>query len=239
MKKILISIASALILLAVFLFAFDNWIMPWYVESPEITVPNVIGMNKEVAAKTLVDAGLLPVVEGPKYDNQNPRPENEIMLQNPNPGAVVKLNRRIYIFYSGGEPKVFMPNLVGKTLRDAKVIFQRNNLVLGKIKNVRNEMPAKTIVDQEYEPGTLLEKNTTVDLSISIGPKLGHIRTPGLLGLSLRQTRKKLRESSLFVGKIKYEKSPNALTNTVIDQEPVPGKLIAVGDSVNITITKR
>ncbi|MFA8343332.1 MAG: PASTA domain-containing protein [Rhodothermaceae bacterium] len=239
MKKLFYIFSTIVILLALLLFAFDQFYMPWLVSSEEVVVPNVIGLDKEQAHQMLQNLKLNPVIQGPKYDNLNPKPENQILLQRPSAGSTVKVNRRIYIFYSGGAPKIEMPDLTNKTLRDAKITLERLKLAAGEVKEIRSEKPANTIVEQEFEPGSQLEKGTVIALTVSYGPKLGHIRTPGLIGKSLGEAKKILTKNSLHVGKITYFRARNLVANTIDEQSPSEGSLIAVGDSVNITVTRR
>ena len=213
--------------------------MPWLVSSEEVVVPNVIGLDKKQAEQLLGNLNLNPIIRGPRYDNNNPKPENQILMQRPAAGSTVKVNRRIYIFYSGGAPKIAMPDLKNKTLRDAKVTLERLKLVLGNVEEERSEKPANTIIEQSYDPDVQLEKGSVIDLVVSYGPKLGQIRTPSLLGLSLGRAKKILAQSSLHIGKVTYFRSANLVANTINEQYPSEGSLIAVGDSVNITVTRR
>ena len=52
-------------LLAIFAFIADIFIMPWYVKSEEVKVPNVVGMSKEQASDLLSDSNLNVIIEGP------------------------------------------------------------------------------------------------------------------------------------------------------------------------------
>lgn len=239
MKKLLYILSSVIILSAILMFVFDRVYMPWLVSSEEVVVPNVIGLDKQKAHEMLQNLKLNPVIQGPKYDNINPKPEDQILLQRPAAGSTVKVNRRIYIFYSGGAPKVEMPDLKNRTLRDARITLERLKLLAGDVREERSEKPANTIIEQGFEPGTMLEKGTSIDLTVSYGPKLGHIRTPGLLGLSLGEAKKILTKNSLHVGKVTYFRAANLVANTINDQTPSEGSLIAVGDSVDVTVTRR
>lgn len=239
MKKLVYTLISVIVLSVIVLFLFDQVYMPWYVTSEEVVVPNVIGLDKEQASQMLANLKLNPVIQGPRYDNVDPKPENQIILQRPTAGSNVKINRRIYIFYSGGAPKIEMPDLTNKTLRDAEITLGRLKLAIGKVMEERSEKPANTIIEQQYEPGSQLEKGSTVDLVVSYGPKLGHIRTPGLLGMSLGEAKKVLARNSLHIGKITYFRSSTLVANTINDQIPSEGTLIAVGDSIAVTVTRR
>lgn len=240
MKKFILKSISVVIILIVgsigVLLAADKLFFPWYVDRPEHVVPDVTGMHKDEAIKLLNENKLNYVLEGPKYDSRFSK--DHVILQNPLPGKIVKENRRVYLFISGGDPLIKMPSLVGKTKRDAKISVERLGLVIDTLMNVRSEFPSDLVVEQIPEEGEKIPKGSGVSLSISVGPRIGMIRVPPLLGKSLKEGTKLLRNNSLRLGKINYMASPNWLPNTIIDQYPSEDKLVNVGDSVDVLVTK-
>ncbi len=235
-KKLLIFTTIILIIIVGLFFFINDYLMPHYVDSPQVKVPNLIGRNKDEAVKILKAEKLNPIIQGVKYTVKFPK--DVVMFQNPKPNSTVKIKRRIYLLISGGEPKIKMPNLVGKTLRDSKITLERLGLAVHNVKKVRSEFPRDIVVEQEFPEGTNLFKGDSVDISVSVGPKLGMIRTPNLLGKSLKRARRILRRNSLKLGKITYQSSPNLLPNTVIDQYPTENKLLSIGDSVDVVVTR-
>ncbi len=236
-SKRLIIIPTVIILLGLIsLLIADNFILPWYVDEPEITVPNLVGMHKDQAIKILQELNLNPIQEGPRFDENFEK--DHVMFHNPAQGRKVKINRRIYLFVSGGEPLIKMPSLLGRTLRDAQITIERLGLVSGEVVEKRSEFPANTVIGQGIEEGITLPKGDTISLQISIGPKVGMVRVPNILGKSLKEAEKILRRHSLKIGKQLYISTPNLLPNTVIEQYPSERKLVNYGDSVDVTLTK-
>lgn len=224
-------------LLAIFL-VFDKIFMPWYVSSSEVVIPNVTGMHKDKAFELLESSDLEPIVVGPRYDNNNPRPKDHILTQRPRAGMNVKTGRRVYIFYSGGSPKVVMPNLIGRTYRDAELTLNQLELRIGEINQVRSENSENTIIEQQYNQGVLLDRGQSVNISISLGPKLGFFDTPDLIGLSLKEATELIKTSNLILGKIDYQESISLMANTIISQDPPEGTLVAPYDTINVKVSK-
>ena len=235
-KKLLIIPAAVLIFFILLLIAFDNFIMPWYVDAPEIVVPDLVGDYKDSAVTVLDSMKLNPVIEGSRYDERYPK--DHVIYQKPRAGSIVKENRRIYLFISGGEPLIKMPLLTGKTIRDARVTLERLGLVMGEIKEVRSEFETGLIIEQSKPEGVNLKKGAVVDFKVSMGPQMGMIRVPNILGKPFTEAEKILWRNSLFVGRIYYINSPNLLPNTIHQQYPSENKLVNVGDSVDVWITK-
>jgi serine/threonine-protein kinase len=232
LKKIGVIAGSILI----FLLIFDYILMPLYVSGKEHNIPNVIGKNKDEAIKILDDAGLNPIVQTSRFDQKYQK--DQVVFQKPAPNTSVKTNRRVYLTISGGESTVKMPALISKTIRDAKINLERIGLVLGKIDSVESEFPVNLIVEQQYFNNKELAKGTTVNIKVSIGPKVGMIRVPNLLGKSLSDVEKILKENALKIGAKTFIYSSNLLPNTVVDQLPSENALLKIGDTVNVVLTQ-
>ncbi|MHB8581395.1 MAG: PASTA domain-containing protein [Ignavibacteriaceae bacterium] len=210
--------------------------MPWYVYEPEKPVPRVIGLNANDAINVLKDADLAPVIGDTTYDEKYPR--GSVIYQRPNAGEIVKINRRIYLFISGGEPTVTVPVLIGKSIRDAKFSLERLGLNLGKIDSVASSNPSNMIFDQQFSAGTSLKKGDFVGVSLSIGNNDSGIIVPNLIGKSLTEAEKILSDSTLKVGKINYQPSVSLLPNTILDQYPSNGIRVTSGSSIDLFLTK-
>lgn len=231
-KKLLLVLAALIVVILI----FDYFIFPWYVSSPEVTVPDVKGLTEEEAIEVLEDVNLEPVIGDTTYNDKYVK--GTILLQKPAAGEVVKEDRRIYLFISGGEPVVLVPNLKGKSLRDAKLSLERIGLKVGRIEEVPSSNPKDMIFDQEFTEGTKLKKGSSVGIYISIGEGGGNIEVPDLVGKSLAEAEKILAENSLIVGKINYQRSFSLLPNTVLDQYPSKGNQIEPGEAVDLFVTR-
>lgn len=223
------------VLLAI-LFVIDIVVLPYYVSGIESKVPNVVGMNKDAAIKILSDANFNPIVQTSRFDQTYQK--DQIISQKPVADMVVKENRRIYLTVSGGNPIIKMPSLINRTMRDATITLERFGLVLGRIDSVESEFPAATIVEQQYFEGREIAKGTSVNIKVSIGPKVGMVRVPNLLLKSLNEAESILKANSLRLGNKLYIYSSSYLPNTVADQDPSQDTLVKIGDSVNVVLTQ-
>jgi len=218
------------------LFVLDYVVLPCYVSGTESKVPNVVGKNKDEAIKILHDANFNPIVQTSRFDQKYQK--DEVISQKPIADIIVKENRRIYLTVSGGDPIVKMPSLINKTIRDATITLERFGLILGKIDSVESEFPSATIVEQQYFEGREIAKGSTVNLKVSIGPKVGMVRVPNLLLKSLSEAENILKSNSLRLGNKIYIYSASYLPNTVADQDPSEDTLVKIGDSVNVVLTQ-
>ena len=235
-KSVIIKLLIAFIAFIAFVVLMNDVVMPWYVSSPEEKVPKVLGMKETDAVNLLKAKTLQPVISDTTYDEQYP--QGTIIYQTPSADDTVKEGRRIYLFISGGEPVVSVPNLKGKSIRDAKFALERLGLSLGHIDSIASNNPRDMIFDQQYAEGTQLKTGDSVGVSMSIGEGVGTISVPNLIGKSLAEAESILADSSLKVGKINYQKSFSLLPNTVLDQYPSKGNKLNPGDQVDLFVTK-
>ncbi len=231
-RKILLYLFAFIVIVLV----MDHVVFPWYVRSPEVNVPNVKGLFEEEAISKLEELNLQPIIGDTTYDEKYKK--GTIVFQKPIAGETVKEGRRIYLFISGGEPVVTVPNLKGKSIRDAKLTLERIGLKLGTIDEVPSNNPKDMIFDQEFAEGTRVQKGSSIGIDISIGEGEGSIEIPDLVGKSLSEAERILIDNSLIVGKINYQRSFSLLPNTVLDQYPSKGNKVSPGDAVDLFITK-
>lgn len=240
MKKriIKISIIFSVVLFSIFILTmvFDKIIMQAYVSSSIYEIPDVSGMYKTNAIELLKHNHLTPIIKGTRFDENVEL--DHVILQDPIPGRKVKENRNVYLYLSGGEPKINMPDLIGKSLRDAKVTLERLGFSLAQIQRKESEERLDVVIKQEFEPGILLAKGDSVSLTVSLGPQIGMIRVPNLLGENLSEAKKILQIYSLRIGNISYLNSNTLLPNTILDQYPSKDKLVAYGDSIDVVLSK-
>ncbi len=227
------SVAAGIVILVVL---FDKLYMPWFVDAKEIKLPNLVGLHKSDARNLLSQLKLNVREIGPRYDPGFDI--DHVIFQRPSAGTMVKENRRVYLHISGGDPLIKMPNLYNKTLRDAKITLERRGLYIRDIIQVKSELKANHVVEQEFVEGTNLAQGDSIDLKVSIGPRVGMVRVPNLIGKSLSEVELILRQNNLKIGIITYKQTPSILTNTVIEQLPSEDFLLSVGDSVDVTVAK-
>jgi serine/threonine-protein kinase len=143
-KKILIVFGGAFVLLFLFNFA----VMPWYVKhNTLVKVPSVIGSSYDDARKVLDEVGLEGLQGDIRYDPS--KSIGTVIEQNPPPDQVVKDGRRIYLVISGGEQLYDVPNLVGRSLREAKFMLTQRNL---------NAQEVEYRASVQYPTGTVLSQ---------------------------------------------------------------------------------
>ena len=219
----------------VIIVAMDYIVMPLVVSSETISVPNVANKHKDEAIKILEAAGLNPVLQPPRFDAVTKR--DFVILQRPVAGSLVKTGRRIYLAISGGDEKVLMPNLYGKTAKEAQMLIENQGLKVGFVEQGESEEAQNIVIAQQFVPNSSLDKGTAVNYTISIGPVEGMVRAPKLIGKSLKEAETDLENAGLKLGNVEYRYSQGLLPNTVLEQSPSEGSLIKQEGAVNLVVS--
>jgi eukaryotic-like serine/threonine-protein kinase len=200
-------------------------------------VPNVVGMKSQVALDKLTEAGYDPTEYERRFDDKVP--EGVVIRQTPEAGEETKPGRMVYLVVSGGKEMAVVPDLMGKSLRDAKMQLLKSNLTVGDINFGYSEIaPNGTIFQQAPSPGSKINTATKVNLIISQGPLYGRVPVPSLKGLTLSECIAHLNDNKLTLGQVTWETRPDGTPNTVIEQYPAAGDLIIEGSTVDVFVIR-
>lgn len=220
----------------IFILLLDNVIMPLYVKQGAVaTVPNVVGVQKDGALQTLKTAGYEPILYEVRFDEK--APEGTIIRQTPEGGEETKPGRKVYLIISGGKEMASVPDLRGKSLRDAKMLMIKSNMSIGKVNYAYSDSVTNgTVFEQSPWPGTKTSASTEVSVTVSQGPLLGRVPVPSLANLSLSEAIEKLKSVKLELGKVNYQNGIPA--NQVLDQYPPAGDLVNEGATIDVFVAR-
>lgn len=178
----LAALCSAVLIWLTFLF------MNWYTRHGEaVEVPNLKGINAELAREKLDEAGLKCEVFDSVYSADFKR--DAVTEQDPPALAQVKPGRIIYITVNSlAKPKVKMPKLVDQSLTLSKSVLKNSGLVLGEVTFKYDEIGNNLVIEQLYKgtpvyPGKMLEKGSVIDLVVATNRRTQS--EPDTLGLGL------------------------------------------------------
>ena len=233
-KKVYLFLALFLLLF----FICNDMLIPWYVNQGGIVkVPSVVGKTYDEAAQMLDSVGL----EARKGDVRSDRthPAGSVIIQNPLPDHEVKRGRRVYLTLSGGEQLVVVPNIRGRTLRDARFALEREGLKLGAVEyQSSDQFPVNTIVEQKLAAGARVKRDAYVSIVVSQGALTQDVPVPDLYGKNLAEAEAILAASGLKRGNLSYASSGDLLPNTVIEQFPRKGEVVPRNQPVDLVVVQ-
>lgn len=152
-----------------------------------VSVPDFVGMGREQALQKAQESKLELVISDSVFVNRFKR--GAVYAQHPQAGSQVKKGRKIYITLNANRKRqVEMPQLVGFSMRQAKVILQEKNLKLGRLiykaDIATNNVLGQQCGGQDIAPGTKLDVGSTVDLVLGLNPEDGKTAIPSFIGKS-------------------------------------------------------
>ncbi|MDG4805346.1 Stk1 family PASTA domain-containing Ser/Thr kinase [Micromonospora sp. WMMD1120] len=187
-------------------------------------VPDVIGKEYELAEADLVNVKLVVVKGTARYDDT--LPSGVVLDSSPKVGTEVKPGTKITLILSRGRAPVTVPNLVGKSLTEARATLAQLNLVLAETYK-DSDKPKDEILGQSPADGAGVEKGTQVKLDVSKGPPLAVL--PRVIDLPCQQA-KQLLESQGYP--VTVAVNPNAVVRI---QAPGENSQVPPGTPVVIT----
>lgn len=118
--------------------------------------------------------------------------------------------------------EVTMPNLVGRNVAEANHLLRSAGLVLKVADRIYSEYPINVVVRQTPTAGLLMKVSQQAHVVLSLGQR--QLQIPLLEGNSLRVSRIELLRGGLQVGEVSTVTLPNDPVDTVVLQNPRPGK---------------
>lgn len=135
-------------------------------------VPDVIGKMEREAQVEIANAGFKLAEELLKEHNDNIA-EGYISRQEPGPNQKSPMGSEVQLIVSlGSQPRyIAMPNLIGKSLAEAKAILEGNKLEIGDVTNeVNYDYFSGQVVNQDIAAQDQILQKTVVNLALSLGP---------------------------------------------------------------------
>ena len=227
------------VLLIILAFAVDKLVMPIFSGHFASTgeVPNLEGMTQEAAEKALDEAGFKYewLAEG-RYNAQIP--EGLVLVQMPAAGRTAKLGRTVKLTKSLGLREVEIPDLRGKSQKQAAISLSRAGLVQGAIvKGAHQSIPRGVVIRTIPFAGQKVRVGDTVKVVISAGVTTGNTLLPDFAGEQIDNVYAKIEKLGFRVGKIKRKKdSVGRAPCTVIETTPRPGDYLPPDTKIDFVI---
>ncbi len=133
----------------------------------DVTIPNVEGLEEDVAIKTLEDQGFKA---NTKYTYTDEVPEGTVISQTPT--GTGKKGDTITIEVSAGIKAVQVPSVTGQTQQEAANTLAQAGLKVGNITTSYSDNVAQGhVISQGIVEGKTVDSGTSVDLVVSDGKK--------------------------------------------------------------------
>ncbi|HET9950702.1 MAG TPA: PASTA domain-containing protein [Candidatus Eisenbacteria bacterium] len=198
-------------------------------QGEEVRVPDIVGLSEREAERSLGTGDLRLSKISEQWSPDVPR--GYISRQDPEPGSVVKRGRRISVVVSLGAQGTTVPVLDGESVRRAEIMIEGAGLRRGRLAEVyTDEVPRDMIVASDPPGETMVERESVVDLLVSLGPLPREYVLPDLTGGEVVVVARALRDEGFVVTTLAGGRGQRP--GYVAAQEPPPGSRVAPRDSI-------
>jgi beta-lactam-binding protein with PASTA domain len=134
-------------------------------------------------------------------------------------------------------PDTMVPDLLGSTTEQARVISEQRGLLLVVGGEEESEKYTENLICRQTPlPGSGVHTRSTVTVFISQGSS--HIVLPDFKGQGLSETTVRLSELGLRVGEVKSEENATVEEDKIISTEPKAGSRVNKGDVISVTLSR-
>jgi beta-lactam-binding protein with PASTA domain len=209
-------------------------------------VPDFTDMPLSDAIRLIEDRNLrYEIFDSLYFANKEP---GTILEQHPVSGALVKKNRKVFLTINSTSPgEIEMPNLIGITLREARVKLSGYGLKVGKL-YYRYDISVNIVLEQKLngkilQPGDSLSKGSEIDLILGKGLANKTRMVPELIGMTVKEASLAAEDATFNIGAVIEDNSltdaPDSLTPFVFKQKPEsnPEILRPLGSTISLYVT--
>ena len=209
-KKFFRHLGFAITLSIIIVLAILVWLKIYTYHGQAITVPNLTGLTGDEVNDVTSSRNLRFEIVDSVFSPEMPR--GTVLKQNPRASSRVKKNRKIFLTMNAINPEtVAMPQLVGLSIRQARLALQNAGLSLGDIE-YRPDYAINNVLQQMYNDsvineGTEIGKGAVIGLVLGMGLSKETTRVPDLMGLGAEVAREIIADYYLNIGAITYDES--------------------------------
>jgi len=175
-----------------------------------LSVPDFSGLSLTEARDLADDKNLKIDVMDSVFNA--PGKKGTVITQTPPPNFKVKEGRTIHVVIKTFNPeKIQMPDFTGVSLIQAKADIESYGLRIGKLR-YEPDIATNNVLKQFFNgkpiaPGTLIEKNSPVDLVLGRGNSSEATSVPNLIGNNRGEAYKRATDNSLNIGTMHFDET--------------------------------
>ena len=230
-------LSSFIGLILLFAIAFGGTLAYLNITNPaEVELPNVVGMSKEEAQKTVEDLKLVFEVSSEEFNKDVP--EGYVISQDPTYIADynVKEGSTVNVVVSKGQEKTTVPKVVGMTREEAEKALEDANLEAEIVEETSKTVEEGYVISQEVEANTEAYAGDTIKIHVSTGTGIKQVTVENVVGQTEANAKSTLEGQGLKVN-ITYV---DATTDNgkVTKQSVTGGTTVDEGTTVTLTVNK-
>lgn len=235
LKKLFFNLFCTLFFLLGVYYAYDSF---YIIQNNKVLLltPNFIGMNYEEAVSLSKELDLKIELVAKEYSNF---PKNQVYLQIPEYGKVIKNSKPIQIAISEGPYKIELKNLKGLDINNVKDELRNMKLIVKNISYIKHPLGFNKIIAVYPDNNEILYKKKQISILVSSGLKDKTVFMPNLIGLDYETSVKILNNIELISSNPRYVENKWMPEGSVVQQSYPANRELVSGSFVDLTITKK
>jgi beta-lactam-binding protein with PASTA domain len=209
----------------------------------QVMVPDMVGKELVQALLELQEKELYPRIQ--MRSAEAGEEKGLILEQSPDPGTIVKAERRITLVISQGMALDSMGNFLGRNINDVRSEIQaRNAQSPNALITLREPFmyqyssdPAGTVLQQNPAAGSDITGNVTMDLVVSRGQENTRITVPNFSGLSIGDALARLSQIKTSFSFTMRGAGAGESDGVVYSQSPPEGTEINSDERITLNVT--
>ena len=195
-----------------------------------VAVPDVRLVQRDLAVLKIQQAGLKPLVVKAADDTV---PAGQVIDENPGGGSKVGKGSTVTLRVSTGKPRVFVPDVRGRSVTDAITALAGIGLN-PKIVHVYSPQPPDTVTGQFPPPQAKVLKGSDVRINISRGAK--PVPVPDVTGQPYLNAKSALEGQGFVVKRVDIQS--DLAQGVVVTSDPPPGTSSSKGSTITLSVSK-
>ncbi|MGW0870749.1 Stk1 family PASTA domain-containing Ser/Thr kinase [Streptomyces sp. NPDC002740] len=230
-STILLVVAAVLVLVGAVLIG--KWVFSGGVNNESVNVPSLLGQSQADAEKQLTNSDLkLGTVTQKACEDQ---PKGKICDQDPKAATKVDKDTTVNLVISTGAPKVAVPNVIDKDVEAATKQLEAKGFEV-ETKQTESSQEPGTVLSQNPDPATELEKGSTVTLEIAKAEEKATV--PDVSNKSCDEAKAQMEQNNLKGNCVEVDTQDQNQVGKVIQTVPSIGSQADKDSTVQIQIGK-
>jgi serine/threonine-protein kinase len=198
-----------------------------------VTVPAVVGLTYDDAARRLADSGLDASLGESRLSGEAPK--STVLAQTPVAGSRLLRGAKVALDVSAGQQRATIPDLTGRSRSAAEEVLRDAGLQLGQVTERASDHARGTVLSTRPAVGQIVPAGTAVDLEVSLGP--AELSMPDVVGHDLSEARSTLEQLGLTIGDVTYDSTSTFPSGRVLQQTPVAGAAVLPRTPVSLRVS--
>ncbi|MBO4609794.1 MAG: Stk1 family PASTA domain-containing Ser/Thr kinase [Lachnospiraceae bacterium] len=204
------------------------------VEVKEVIMPSVVGSDIESAKNALVALGINPLVD---FQESETIASGIVISCDVEAGTTIISGTNVNLLVSSGTDSVEMPDVVGKTITEAKLTLELSGFTVNLDEASSDEVPQGYVISTNPEAGVMAAKGVSVTVTVSVGATDVKVRVPRIIGMDEADATVTCIENELSIGRITYVPSADIPEGMVCSQSLAEGTYVSEGAVIDFEVS--